>query len=94
MTSILRKYRYLLADTSSTPVPTTLAASGPVSKTTWTRYGPAPLLGTRHECEQNPPHEKPVMPRLIILPSGDNTRISAERAAESTASFPIVHDDK
>jgi len=84
-----------LSDTKSFPMPASLPASGPVSKTTWTMYSPGPPLGTRHECEQKPPHEKPVMPRLMILRSDDRRKISAEPSAGRAApSAPTVQADK
>ena len=49
--------RYL--PTSNSFLPVTLPARGPMSKVIWTTYLPLASLGTRHECEQKPPHEKP-----------------------------------
>ncbi len=82
-------------ETTSFPSPMSLPASGPASKTTWTVYSPWPVVGTRHECEQKPPQEKPVMPRLMSLPSAERTRTSAEPSAERAApSAPTVQVDK
>ena len=45
-----------------------------MSKATCTWYWAGPSLDTRHECEQNPPHENPVIPRLIGLVIDDHAR--------------------
>ncbi len=83
------------SSTSSSRLPLTFPASGPRSKLILTVYFPRASPGTRHECEQKPPHEKPVTPRLMILPSDERRKTSAEpSAARASRSAPTVQADK
>jgi hypothetical protein len=84
---------YLATSISFAPV--TLPASGPRSKVIWMVYLPSESLGTRHECEQKPPHEKPVVPCVTTLPSGPSSTTSAfPSARRESPSLPSVHAER